>query len=115
MRIYATTEGREYDLEQLPDGDRAYVQQALRWYQQGMLFTEFLSRILGKGSPVWQRRRGYRSPVDTPLYDILTDLEGRLAVKQGHLAKDWEGAVDPEGLASGQAGNTDSKGFAPND
>ncbi len=35
-------------------------------------------------------------PTRTPLYEVVTDLQGRLRVEQGLIEKGWEGEVDSE-------------------
>lgn len=34
-------------------------------------------------------------PLESPLYEVVTDMQMRLAVKQGVAIKDWDGEIDP--------------------
>ena len=34
-------------------------------------------------------------PLESPLYKVVTDMQMRLAVKQGVATKDWDGEIDP--------------------
>ncbi len=94
MERYTTTEGKTYELRNLPLAQRRFVRQAVEWYRAGISFPEFTQRILGERSPVLKSARP-GEPTERPIYDIVTDLQARLGVKQGLLAKDWEGEVDP--------------------
>jgi len=92
---YRTRKGKEYDLTAWPKDHQELVRKAYWWYTNGMPYEEFVRRILGPDSPVLNLRKNGPVPVDTPLYDVATDLQFRLGVKQGHFLKDWEGDIDP--------------------
>jgi hypothetical protein len=65
------------------------------WYFQGESFQEFTNRIFGEGSPVLSLKGNGPEPLESPLYKVVTDMQMRLAVKQGVATKDWDGEIDP--------------------
>ncbi len=93
---YKTRFGVEYDLSRWPKEHREFVQRAYWHYTMGMDYDDFIPFILGVNSPVMNRKKNGPAPTRTPLYEVATDLQFRLAVKQGRLEKDWEGEVDPK-------------------
>lgn len=95
MERYKTIDGKTYELRSLPLAHRRFLRQVLEWYQAGVPFAEFTQRIFGGRSPVLKGARPGEDPTERPIYDIVTDLQARLGVKQGLLAKDWDGEVDP--------------------
>lgn len=94
--IYRTCDGAEYDLATWPREHVEFVRRAYWHYINGMKYEDFVTFILGPESPVLNPKANGPKPTRTPLYDVVTDLEGRLGVKQGLMLKDWEGEVDPE-------------------
>lgn len=94
--IYKTRYGDEYDLSIWPAEHREFIRKAYWRYWQNPPYTEFTTYILGANSPVLNAKTNGPVPTRTPLYEVATDLEFRLAVKQGICTKDWEGEVDPE-------------------
>lgn len=94
--IYRTCDGIEYDLSRWPAVHREFLRRAYWHYVNGMPYEEFVAFILGAGSPVLDPKLNGPVPTRTPLYAVVTDLQGRLGVKQGKMLKDWEGEVDPE-------------------
>lgn len=105
--IYRTRFGDEYNVARWPKEHRQFLQQAYWWYVQDTPYEEFTQRILGPDSPVLNRKKNGPVPTRTPLYEVVTDLEFRLGVKQGHFLKDWDGPVDPEWPESGRNYGTD--------
>jgi len=93
--IYRTRFGKEYDLSKWPKEHVAFLRRAYWEYANNMDYERFAAFILGAGSPVLSKKHNGPVPVDTPLYDVATDLEFRLGVKRGHYTKDWDGPVDP--------------------
>jgi hypothetical protein len=93
--IYITRYGDQYDLSTWPKSHLAFVQRAHWLYWQHPPYEEFVTFILGPSSPVLNRKLNGPNPTRTPLYEVATDLEFRLAVKQGVCEKDWEGDLDP--------------------
>lgn len=96
MRIYRTRFGQEYDLAAWPKEHLEFLRKAYWKYATNVPYEEFTAFILGPQSPVLDPKRNGPAPTRTPLYEVATDLEFRLGVKQGHYEKDWEGEVDPE-------------------
>lgn len=96
MAIYRTRFGVTYRLDEWPEDHVKWIQQAHLWYSHGMPYEQFVQRILGPSSPVLDKRRNGPKPTRTPLYEVATDLQFRLGVRQGLFQQDWEGEVDPE-------------------
>jgi hypothetical protein len=97
---YRTRFGKEYDLSKWSPEHMELVRKAYWHYSNNMDYEEFVSFILGSQSPVLNVKKNGPIPAETPLYDVVTDLEFRLGVKQEHYEKDWEGETDPEWLAT---------------
>ena len=95
MQIYKTASGNEYDLAQMSREHKIFLKRAYWHYCTNMAYEDFIFFILGPNSPVLNLKKNGPKPTNTPLYDITTDLQGRLGVKQGLLSKDWEGDIDP--------------------
>ncbi len=95
MLVYRTTEGREYDLQAMPSEHGEFLRKTYWHYCAGMDYEEFVAFILGPNSPVLDPKKNGPMPTRTPLYEVVTDLQGRLGVKQGLMTQDWEGEVDP--------------------
>jgi hypothetical protein len=93
--IYKTRYGDTYDLSMWPTEHVAFVRKAYWEYWQNPKYEDYVTFLLGVNSPVLKRSRERPRPVNTPLYEVATDLQFRLAVKQGVCEKDWEGEVDP--------------------
>lgn len=93
--IYRHRYGQEYDLTDWPKDHLDLLRQAYWHYCHNMPYSEFIPLILGPGSPVLDRKRNGPEPVDSPLYAVATDLQFRLAVKQGVVLQDWDGPIDP--------------------
>ncbi len=96
MRIYRTITGKQYNLDTWPEEHLQFLRRAYWHYLHGMKYEDFVAFILGPQSPVLNVNKNGPKPTRTPLYDVVTDLQGRLGVKQGLLIKDWVGEVDPE-------------------
>jgi hypothetical protein len=94
--IYRDRFGQEYDLSTWPKEHLEFLRRAYWHYANNMRYEEFAVFILGSGSPVLDAKKNGPIPTRTPLYEVATDLEFRLGVKQGQYSKDWEGEVDPE-------------------
>lgn len=95
MLGYKTTDGQEFDLGLMPKEHRDFLTRAYWHYCTGMQYEEFVAFILGPNSPVLDPKKNGPVPTRTPLYEVVTDLQGRLGVKQGLMTQDWEGEVDP--------------------
>lgn len=95
-KTYKTIDGTEYDLSVWPKEHLDFARRAYWWYCSETPYETFVSRILGPDSPVLKRKTNGSRPTRTPLYGVVTDLQARLGVKQGCLAKDWDGPIDPE-------------------
>ena len=95
MLIYTTTGGQEFDLELMPKEHQNFLQRAYWFYCTNMQYEDFVVFILGPNSPVLNPKTNGPIPTRTPLYEVVTDLQGRLGVKQGVMTKDWEGEIDP--------------------
>lgn len=93
--VYTTTDGQEYDLGLISKDHRDFLARAYWHYCNGMDYEVFVAFILGPNSPVLDPKRNGPTPTRTPLYEVATDLQGRLGVKQGLMTQDWEGEVDP--------------------
>jgi hypothetical protein len=92
---YKTRYGDEYDITTWPMEHRTFILNAMQRYWQNPPYTEYVKYNLGTKSPVLNVSLNGPIPARTPLYDIITDLELRLAVKQGECEKDWDGDIDP--------------------
>lgn len=93
--VYTTRYGDQYDLSAWPAEHLAFIRRAHWVYWQNPRYEDYSAFILGVSSPVLSRKSNGPIPTRTPLYEVATDLEFRLAVKQGVCQKDWEGDVDP--------------------
>lgn len=94
--IYTTRYGDSYDLSTWPAEHLAFARRVYWMYWQNPKYEHYANFILGTQSPVLNRKSNGPKPTRTPLYEVVTDMEFRLAVKQGVCEKDWEGEVDPE-------------------
>lgn len=93
--IYTTRYGDTYDLATWSKAHMAFLKRAYWLYWQNPRYEEFIIFILGCQSPVLSMKLNGPKPTRSPLYEVTTDLEFRLAVKQGECLKDWEGDIDP--------------------
>lgn len=94
--IYRHRNGQTYDLTDWPKKHLDLLRKAYWHYCTNTPYEKFIVVILGPDSPVLDKKENGPVPVDTPLYAVATDLQFRLAVKQGHLLKDWDGPIDPD-------------------
>lgn len=95
---YQTRFGKTYNLANWPKEHLEFFKKAVWNYWNGLPYEDFISLILGSNSPVLNRKINGPEPTETPLYDVLTDLQFRLGTKQGLFEKDWEGEIDPDGI-----------------
>jgi hypothetical protein len=98
-RIYATHKGERYDLATLPTEHVDFVRQTAKWYRQDAPSLEFTRVVLSTQSPVL-KQCGAMLATKTPIYDIATDVQLRLGVKQRAQAKDRGGEVGPKWQAA---------------
>ena len=92
---YKTRYGNGYDITTWPLEHRTFILNAIRRYWQNSPYTEYVKCNLGENSPVLNVSLNGPIPIRTPLYEIIADLEIRLAAKQGECTKDWDGDIDP--------------------
>jgi len=95
VATYRTRFGDTYHMDEWPAEHVRWIEKAYLWYCHNIDYEHFVQRILGPSSPVLDKRRNGPQPTRTPLYEVATDLQFRLGVKQGLFEKDWEGEVDP--------------------
>jgi len=93
--IYRNRFGQEFDMSTWSQEHLDFAKKMYWWYFQGENFQQFTHRIFGKGSPVFNKKSNGPEPTETSLYEVVTDMQLRLAVKQGEALKDWEGEIDP--------------------
>jgi hypothetical protein len=95
MQIYQTTDGQEHNIGEMPSEHKEFLRRAYWHYCTDIQYEEFVVFILGPNSPVLDPKKNGPVPTRTALYEVATDLQGRLGVKQGVMAQDWEGEIDP--------------------
>jgi hypothetical protein len=93
--VYQTTDGKKYVLGTMPRKHQDFLRRVYWHYCANTPYEQFVVFILGPQSPVLKPKENGPTPTRTPLYEVVTDLQGRLGVKQGLMAKDWEGDIDP--------------------
>lgn len=86
-KAYVTLTGEKIGLATLTDAEKAFLGQAVKDYETGEAYPNFVNRIHAPGSPSlggdpWVTEKVTRSP----LYRVCQDLADRLGIAQGFLA-----------------------------
>jgi len=86
-KAYITLTGERIDISGLTTEEKVFLGRAVKAYEAGEAFPNFVNRINAPGSPALQGGQWVTEAVATsPLYRVCQDLGDRLGVAQGFLA-----------------------------
>ncbi len=87
MRTYTTLEGHVLDLSDLTEEQQQFLDRCMTAYQDGMTWTLYCRLIEGLDNPLLRPTDGVVTWAvwNPPLFQAVTDIEGRLGVQQDEL------------------------------
>ncbi|SMO92773.1 helix-turn-helix domain-containing protein [Melghirimyces algeriensis] len=95
--IHVTLDGNVIDLHQLTDTEFAFYTECLSAYKTNMPRADYLRLIQTPDNPLMKGSRVVtREIANTPLYQVVEDIEYRLAIAQGKASPSHGDLVDEE-------------------
>jgi len=87
METYTTLKGQVFDLTELTESEKGYLEYCLAAYREGISWNDFSNVVTGPGNPLLTSTGGRitQSVWSHPLFQTLRDLEDRLAIQQERL------------------------------
>jgi hypothetical protein len=99
-RIYETLENEKYDLNNLMQEEKKFLEKVLDYYSKKPDWNIFSNFWMGQGQKLWAGTPR-KEVIDLPIFNICCDLESRLGIEQGHtrlpdLGDKLQGIIDSE-------------------
>ena len=99
---YTTLDGRVLDLSGLTDIEQQHLQRCIEAYRQGMDWDQFMQLVDTPENPLVRTvGRGWvtREVAARPMYQAISDMAYRLAIRQGYMAPSENDDVDSDPFA----------------